>query len=469
MIYEKESKRRDEMSEIKELIQSQRDYFHTNATKDINFRINNLNRLYKGIIAYEERILIALKKDLNKSKLEAYMTEIGMVLNEIGYFKKNIRRLAKNTIVPTPMAQFHGKSFIMKEPYGVVAILAPWNYPFQLSITPLVGAIAAGNCCVVKPSPDAGYTSMVIYDLITEYFPKKYIAVIEGGIDESNEILEEKLDYIFYTGSTRVGKLIMEKAAKNLTPVTLELGGKSPCIVDKTANLKLAAKRIVFGKFLNAGQTCVAPDYIYVHKSVKDELIKYLVFYTKQFYGDGKSDNKNDYVRIINEHHHNRLLSLIQGEDCIIGGEDKGSLQIEATILDNITWDSKIMREEIFGPILPILTYQNLTEVEIAIKNSGKPLALYLFTQDKKVERYVRMNISYGGGCVNDTIVHLATHHMGFGGVGESGMGSYHGRDSFDTFSHKKSIMKKSNWIDLPMRYRPYSHSKLKVIKRFLK
>lgn len=456
------------MTDIKGIVALQHSYFQTNATKDINFRLKNLERLYQGIKAYEERILIALRKDLNKSSFEGYMTEIGMVFNEISYFKKNLKKLAKANHVKTPLAQAIGSSKVTYEPYGVVGILAPWNYPFQLSIAPLVGAIAAGNCAIIKPSPDAIHTSYVINQLISEYFPNKYIAVIEGGIEESNQLLEEKLDYIFYTGSTYVGKLIMEKAAKHLTPVTLELGGKSPCIIDKTANLKLAAKRIVFGKFLNAGQTCVAPDYIYVHKDKKEELIGYLTFYLKKFYGEDALNNK-DYVRIINRKHYDRLLSLIEGETIVIGGKGNEDLQIQPTILDNITTESRIMEEEIFGPILPILTYEHLTDVVNYIKGGDKPLALYLFTQDKKVERYILNTVSFGGGCINDTIVHLATHHMGFGGVGASGMGAYHGKDSFLTFSHKKSIMKKSNLIDIPMRYAPYTSKKLRLIKRFLK
>lgn len=456
------------MTTIKMIVEKQRRFFYTNKTKNISFRLRNLNLLYRAISEYEERILIALKKDLNKSSMEGYMTEIGMVLNEISYFKKNVKRLAKVTPVKTPLAQFPSRSFVISEPYGLVLILAPWNYPFQLSIAPLVGAIAAGNCCIVKPSPDAPYTSRVMADMIHEYFPSEYITVVEGGIRVSDELLEEKFDYIFYTGSTRVGKIIMEKAAKHLTPVSLELGGKSPCIIDKTANLKLAAKRVVFGKFLNAGQTCVAPDYIFVHKDSKEKFIEYVIFYINQLFGSNPLENK-DYPKIINERHYKRLLDLIGDEDIVLGGRGNDKLQIEPTILDNITKDSNIMKEEIFGPILPIMTYKNLKEVANYISNKPKPLAMYLFTQDKKTERYILSNLSFGGGCVNDTIIHLATHSMGFGGVGESGMGSYHGKDSFDTFTHKKSIVKKSNLIDLPMRYAPYTKYKEKLVRMFLK
>ncbi len=456
------------MKTIEMIVEKQRKFFSTNITKDISFRQRNLNKLYRAITEYEERILEALKKDLNKSSMEGYMTEIGMVLNEISYFKKNIKKLAKVKSVKTPLAQFPSKSFIISEPYGLVLVMSPWNYPFQLSMAPLVGAIAAGNCCILKPSPDAPYTSRVMADMIKEYFSPSYITVVEGGIPISDELLEEKFDYIFYTGSTRVGKIIMEKAAKHLTPVSLELGGKSPCIIDKTANLKLAAKRIVFGKFLNAGQTCVAPDYIFVHKDSKEKLIEYLVFYINQLFGGNPLYNK-DYPKIINERHYKRLLELMEDEDIVIGGKGNENLQIEPTILDNINKDSKVMREEIFGPILPILTYKNLKEVADYVTNNPKPLALYLFTEDKKSERYILSNLSFGGGCVNDTIIHLATHSMGFGGVGESGMGSYHGKDSFDTFTHKKSIVKKSNIIDLPMRYAPYTKNKEKLVRMFLK
>lgn len=455
------------MELVKSIVKEQRKFFASNRTKDISFRLQSLDILEKAIIEKEDKILEALRKDLNKSSFEGFMTEIGMVLDEIKFFKKNLRRLAKVKWVATPLAQFPSKSFIVSEPYGVVLIISPWNYPFQLSIAPLVGAIAAGNTAIMKPSPESHHTSIVLKEMIEEYFPTSYITVVTGDEKVSNALLDEKMDYIFFTGGTRVGKIVMEKAAKNLTPVTLELGGKSPSIIDKTANIKLAAKRIAFGKFLNAGQTCVAPDYIYVHKDVKEKLINYLLFYIKEFYGNAPI-NHPDYPKMINERHYNRVLSLIEEENIVTGGYGNDRMQIAPTILDNITPNSKIMSEEIFGPVLPILTFTSIKEVTSYVLSNPKPLALYLFTRSKKVEQYILKNISFGGGCINDTIVHLATHHMGFGGVGDSGMGSYHGKYSFDTFSHKKSILKKSNRIDLPIRYYPVTNWKDKLVRFFL-
>ncbi len=455
------------MELVKSIVKEQRKFFASNRTKDISFRLQSLDILEKAIIEKEDKILEALRKDLNKSSFEGFMTEIGMVLDEIKFFKKNLRRLAKVKYVATPLAQFPSKSFIVSEPYGVVLIISPWNYPFQLSIAPLVGAIAAGNTAIMKPSPESHHTSIVLKEMIEEYFPTSYITVVTGDEKVSNALLDEKMDYIFFTGGTRVGKIVMEKAAKNLTPVTLELGGKSPSIIDKTANIKLAAKRIAFGKFLNAGQTCVAPDYIYVHKDVKEKLINYLLFYIKEFYGNDPI-NHPDYPKMINERHYNRVLSLIEEENIVTGGYGNDRMQIAPTILDNITPNSKIMSEEIFGPVLPILTFTSIKEVTSYVLSNPKPLALYLFTRSKKVEKYILKNISFGGGCINDTIVHLATHHMGFGGVGDSGMGSYHGKYSFETFSHKKSILKKSNRIDLPIRYFPISNWKDKLVRFFL-
>lgn len=455
------------MELVKSIVKAQRKFFASNRTKDISFRLQSLDILQKAIIENEHKILEAVAKDLNKSSFEGFMTEIGMVLEEIKYFKKNLRKLAKVKFVPTPLAQFPSSSFIVSEPYGVVLIISPWNYPFQLSIAPLVGAIAAGNTAIIKPSPESFHTSKALKEMIEEYFPSNYITVITGDEKVSNALLDEKMDYIFFTGGTRVGKIVMEKAAKHLTPLSLELGGKSPCIIDKTANIKLAAKRIAFGKFLNAGQTCVAPDYIYVHKDVKEKLINYLLYYIKEFYGSDPLNNP-DYPKIINEKHYNRILSLIEEKNIVTGGYGNDRLQIAPTILDNITPSSKVMSEEIFGPVLPILTFTSINEVKNYILSNPKPLALYLFTRSKKVEEYILKTISFGGGCINDTIVHLATHHMGFGGVGDSGMGSYHGKHSFETFSHKKSILKKSNRIDLPIRYFPITDWKDKLVRFFL-
>lgn len=453
---------------IEEIVKKQREYFSTGVTKEVSYRIRALVKLRETILKNEQKIKDALKEDLGKSEFESYMTEIGMVLDELRYLIKHTPDWAKNKRVRTPLAQFAAKSFVVSEPYGVVLVMSPWNYPFQLSIEPLIGAIAAGNCVVVKPSAYSSHTSNVIAEILQECYPEEYITVIQGGRQENQELLEQKFDYIFFTGGVEVGKVVMEKASKYLTPVSLELGGKSPCIVDKTANLKVAAKRLVFGKFLNAGQTCVAPDYVYVHKSVKVKLISHIMKYLEEFYGKNPLKNP-DYPKIINEKHYKRILGLIESETILAGGQGINHEKIAPTILDNISPNSKVMQEEIFGPILPLLTYENINEVVHYINSKPKPLALYLFTSSKRLEQHILGNVSFGGGCINDTIIHLATSHMGFGGVGQSGMGSYHGKHSFDTFSHKKSIVKKANWIDLPMRYLPYSKGKEKLVRMFLK
>jgi aldehyde dehydrogenase (NAD+) len=355
----------------------------------------------------------------------------------------------------------------MPEPYGVALIMAPWNYPLQLSLEPLIGAVAAGNCAILKPSAYAPKTSQVIADIVSECFRPEHVSVVQGGRQENGDLLKQRFDYIFFTGGVVVGRQVMENASRHLTPVSLELGGKSPCIIDKSADLRVAAKRLAFGKFLNAGQTCVAPDYLFVHSGVKDEVVNYLKQDIKEFYGDTPLDNK-DYPRIVNEKHFNRLQGLLRGEHILAGGEVNDRLQLAPTLADGITAESPLMQEEIFGPILPILTFEDIGEVIDYVGSREKPLALYLFTRDKAVERRVLTSLSFGGGCINDTIIHLASSHMGFGGVGYSGMGSYHGKESFKTFSHYKSIVKKYNWIDLPFRYLPYSKTKFKLIKMFL-
>jgi len=453
---------------IEDIVQKQQSYFFTGVTKVVSYRMNALMKLKETIVAKEDMIVDALKKDLNKSEFESYMTEIGMVLDEIRFLMKHTPSWAKNKYCKTPLAQFAARSFVVSEPYGVVLIMSPWNYPFQLSIEPLVGAIAAGNCAILKPSAYAPHISEVIADIIAKCFPPEYITVIQGGRQENQELLEQKFNYIFFTGGVEVGKLVMEKAARHLTPVSLELGGKSPCIIDKTANLKLAAKRLAFGKYLNSGQTCVAPDYLFVHKDVKDKVVTYLKEYITAFFGAEPLENP-DYPKIINEKHYQRIMGLIEGENILVGGTGKNNSQIAPTILDNITPQSKVMQEEIFGPILPILTFERIEEVISYVSSQPQPLAIYLFTTDRRMEKHIVNTISFGGGCINDTIIHLATSHMGFGGVGQSGMGSYHGKLSFDTFSHKKSIVKKANWIDLPMRYQPYTKGKEKLVRMFLK
>lgn len=453
---------------IKVLLEKQKTYFSSGETKDVTCRLNALKRLKTVIKDNEKDILDALNKDLNKATFEAYATEVGMIYNELNDAIKNLRKWSKVKRVRTPITQFKSSSYIVSEPYGIVLIMSPWNYPFQLTIAPLIGAIAGGNCAVVKPSAYSPNTSKIINKVLSSCFNKEYIAVVEGGREANQELLLEKFDYIFFTGSVAVGRTVMEKASKNLTPITLELGGKSPCIVDKDVNIDLAARRIVWGKTINSGQTCVAPDYVYVHKDVKDSLLSAMKKYIIEFYGYQPCKN-SDFPRIVNEKHFKRLIGLIDNEKIYTGGDfDESNLKISPTILDNVDREDPVMQEEIFGPILPVLTFSEIKEVISAVNNNPKPLALYLFTNNKEVENRIIKNISFGGGCINDTIVHLATPYMPFGGVGESGMGSYHSKWSFDTFTHKKSIMKKSFFVDIKLRYPPYKN-KLDVLKKIMK
>ena len=453
---------------IDEVINKQREFFNTVKTKDVKFRLEHLKKLKNSIIANEGEIKKALKEDLNKSESESYMTEIGMTLSELSYDIRHVRGWSKNKRVGTPLAHFPARSFISKEPYGVALILSPWNYPFMLLIEPLIGAISAGNCAVLKPSEFAPNTANVIEKIVKECFEEEYVTVIQGDKDVSQSLIEKKFDYIFYTGGTRVGKIVMQEASKNLVPVTLELGGKSPCIIDEKYSMHLAAKRLLFGKLLNAGQTCIAPDYVLINKNVKDEFINELRKILKEFLGENPVENE-DYPKIVNERHFERLTNLIDGENVVIGGKsDENLLKIEPTILDNPKIDSKVMSEEIFGPILPVITYEKIEDAIEYIKKFEKPLALYMFTNDKKIQNKILNEISFGGGCINDTIIHIANSNMGFGGVGYSGIGNYHGKRSFDTFSHERSITKKYS-LDLPMRYMPYNDFKDKLVKMFLK
>ncbi len=454
---------------IEKIVERQREFFRTDKTKDLRFRLEALERLEASIKLHEEELNRALKKDLNKSVLESYMTEVGMTLAELSYVKKHLPLWNMKRYVATPLAQFYASSYTVAEPYGVVLVMAPWNYPFMLSMEPLIGAIAAGNCCVVKPSAYAPAVSAVIQTVVREAFPGKYVAVVEGGRKENTELLDQRFDYIFFTGGVTVGKLVMEKASRNLTPVTLELGGKSPCIVTQHAKLSLAAKRLVFGKFLNSGQTCVAPDYALVDERVKEKFLSCLVYWIEKMMGKEPLENP-DYPRMINEKHYQRVLGLVKGEKISCGGYgNPQTLQITPTILEDVSWDAPVMQEEIFGPVLPVITYRTLDEAIKKVREREKPLALYLFTEDGKEQREVQKSLSFGGGCINDTIIHLATSRMGFGGVGNSGMGSYHGKESFETFSHRKSIVKKSTWMDLPFRYMPYTKTKEKLIRLFLR
>lgn len=455
--------------DIAQLAERQRSYFQSGKTLDIEGRIRALERLESGILKYEPRLLEALKKDLGKSGMESYMCEVGLTLSELRYVKKHVRRWSKDHVAPTPLAQFHAKSFTVQEPYGVALVMSPWNYPVLLTLEPLIGALAAGNCCVVKPSAYSPATSRVMAEMIGELFSREYVAVVEGGRAENAGLLEQKFDYIFFTGGVKVGKLVMEKASAHLTPVTLELGGKSPCIIDHTANLKLAARRLAFGKYLNCGQTCVAPDYVLVEKSVKDRLLEYLCQEIRAQYGEEPLKNP-DYGKMINRKHFDRVSGLIDEKKVVLGGEsDPGTLRIAPTVLDGVLPEDKVMQEEIFGPVLPVLTVESMDEACAFVKARPKPLALYLFTGDKATEKRFLKEVPFGGGCVNDTIIHLATSHMGFGGVGNSGMGSYHGKKSFDTFSHEKSIVKKYTWMDMPLRYQPYDKLKERLVRMFVR
>ena len=453
---------------IRKMVNRQRRFFYTGKTLNIRFREMALIRLRNSILAHEEDINRALKLDLGKSPSETYMCETGMVLAEISYMLKHMRSFGKEQSVKTPLAQFAARSFIKPSPYGVALIMSPWNYPFLLTMEPLVDALAAGNTAVVKPSAYSPFTSEIIEKILTACLPKKYVAVVTGGRKENQWLLREKFDYIFFTGSQSVGREVMRHAARRLTPVTLELGGKSPCIVDETANIKLAARRIVFGKYLNCGQTCVAPDYIYCAPAIKDDLIAEMSRQIRRQFGERPLANMN-YGRIVNEKHYKRLLGLMDRDKVVVGGEaDEELLQIAPTIMDHVTFEDAVMQEEIFGPILPVLTYRSLDEAISRINHSAHPLALYMFTESKSNADKVMSHCGFGGGCINDTVIHLATSEMGFGGFGESGMGAYHGKAGFDTFSHYKSIVDKKTWLDLPIRYQPYHKVFDFLVKRFM-
>ena len=449
---------------IESILQEQRAFFAAGSTLDVDYRIRQLKKLYAAIKQLEPEILAALKEDLGKSGYEGFMCETGLVLSEISYMIRHTRRFAREKTVYTPLAQFASRSYRTPCPYGNVLIMSPWNYPFLLTIDPLATAIATGNTAVVKPSAYAPATGAIVEKLIAQCFAPEYIAVIRGGRQENAALLRQKFDFIFFTGSQSVGKEVLRQAADHLTPAVLELGGKSPCIVDSSAKLELAAKRIVFGKFLNCGQTCVAPDYILCDRAIKDELITHLNRQIRLQFGEDPLANPH-YGKIINRKHFDRLLTLSNDLQA-----DPETLQIAPTVLENATWDCPAMAEEIFGPILPVLTYDHFEDIFPQLQNRPNPLALYLFSESKAHIRAVTERLSYGGGCINDVVIHLATSKMGFGGVGESGMGAYHGKTGFDTFSHSKSIVDKKTWLDLPMRYQPYK-SKLyeKLLHLFLR
>lgn len=455
--------------QIHSIVSAQKAYFTSGITLPVDNRIAALKRLEAAIRAHEKDIERALYADLGKSRAEGYMCETGMVYSELTYIISHVRAFAKEKRVRTPFAQYVSHSYTKPTPRGVTLIISPWNYPLMLTLDPLADAIAAGNTAVVKLSAYSPYTSAVLQNIIADCFDPAYVTVITGGREENSCLLNERFDHIFFTGSQAVGKEVMRHAAENLTPVTLELGGKSPCVVDKTAKLNLAARRIVFGKFLNCGQTCVAPDYIYCDASIQDDLMKALIREIKRQFGADVLAN-SDYGKIINRKHFERICRLIPQEKVVYGGKtDKETLRISPTILSDITWDDAVMQEEIFGPVLPILTYENIEDALQQINAHPHPLAFYLFTQDKKLMRHVTESCPFGGGCINDTIIHLATTNMGFGGTGASGMGAYHGKIGFDTFSHTKSIVDKKTWLDLPMRYQPYSALYEKMVRMFMR
>ena len=455
--------------QINNIIDTQLRFFSTGATLPCSYRIDALRRLKDSIKRHESDILAALKCDLGKGPQESYMCEVGLTLSEISYMLSHVRRFAKEKTVITPLAQFASRSYVKPSPYGTVLIMSPWNYPFLLTMEPLVDAIAAGNTAVVKPSAYSPATSAVIAMIIEDCFKPEYVASVTGGRAENTCLLNADFDYIFFTGSQAVGKEVMRQAAEHLTPVTLELGGKSPCIIAADADLKLAARRIVFGKYLNCGQTCVAPDYVLCHSSVRDSFIECVKKEIVRQFGEKPLDNP-EYGKIINEKHFKRILGLIDTNKLVHGGAcDEAALRIEPSVMKDVTENDAVMQEEIFGPLLPVLTYDDEDSMLARINSHDHPLALYVFSSNKKFIKKITSCVSFGGGCVNDTIIHLATSNMGFGGVGGSGMGSYHGKDGFDTFTHHKSIVDKKTWLDLPMRYQPYSKVMDKLIRMFVK
>ncbi|MBG9910230.1 aldehyde dehydrogenase [Bacillus xiamenensis] len=452
------------MSKFTELLHKQK-----NVQKPaVQERIRLLHDLKAAIKQHEKDILQALAHDLHKSEQEAYTTEIGMVYEEINHTVKHLHKWAKPSRAKTPLTHIGSKSMIIKEPYGSVLIIAPWNYPFQLALSPLVGAISAGNAVTLKPSELTPQVSKVIGTIVERVFKEDLAAVVEGGVDVSTELLKLPFDYIFFTGSVAVGKVVMEAAAKHLTPVTLELGGKSPCIVMPDADIKLAAKRITFGKFTNAGQTCIAPDYLLVHESIKEDLLREMVTCIRDFYGEQPETNPH-FGKNVTQRHFDRLSQFLSNGTIVTGGQrNEQELKIAPTILDHITWEDPVMQEEIFGPILPVMTFDSLHEATDMVKARPKPLALYLFTTSKETEAYVLDNLSFGGGCINDTLMHVATPYLPFGGVGESGMGRYHGKESFFTFTHEKSVLRQTNRFDFSFRY-PNAKNGLEIVRKFLK
>ena len=453
----------------KKMFETQRAYYQGGATQSYEARRRALDRLLQGLEEHEDKLLKALQQDLGKAPFEGYMSEIGMVREELHWHRRHLKKMMRPRRVSTPLAQFPSRSFRSPHPRGLVLVMAPWNYPVQLSLSPLVGAVAAGNCVVLKPSNDAPHTAQAMANLLRQCFDPGQVAVVLGGRAENQALLDLPFDHIFFTGGETVGRLVLEKAARHLTPVTLELGGKSPCIVAKDADLSLAARRIVFGKFLNAGQTCVAPDYLLVDRSVMQPLLDCLEQQIRQAFGEDPL-RCPEYPRIVNDKHFERLRGLLEHGTIRMGGRwDAQQRRIEPTMLVDVRPDDPVMQQEIFGPLLPVLPYDTVEQAIRFVADRPHPLALYLFTQEKSVQQEILEKLQFGGGCINDTIIHLATTHMPFGGVGRSGMGAYHGQASFDTFTHYRSIMKKATWLDLPVRYHPYTEKKETTLRRVMR
>lgn len=458
------------MEDINLIFKNQKEFFESGKTINVDYRIKSLKKLNDIIKKNEDKILSELKKDLGKSNFEGYVTEVGILYDDINFHIKNVKKWSSEEKRKSPIVYYPSKSYIYKEPYGVTLIIGPFNYPFQLVIAPLIGAISAGNTAIIKPSENSRNIALLLEKLINENFPEGYLRVVNplGGKETVSLLLDKPFDYIFFTGSVRVGKLVMQKAAQHLTPVTLELGGKSPCIVDSDAKLKLAAKRIVWGKFLNAGQTCVAPDYLCVHKSVKDELLKLIINEIRVQFGENVR-NSEDYPRIVNKSSLERLSGYLNDGKIYYGGNiDEDNLYMEPTLIIKPDLNSPLMSDEIFGPILPILVYEDLDNVIKFINYREKPLALYYFSESKKKIKYVLTSTTSGGVTINDTIIHVANPNLPFGGVGNSGVGKYHGKESFETFTHNKSVMKRGTFIEFNIRFAPYKN-KLNLVKRIMK
>jgi aldehyde dehydrogenase (NAD+) len=454
---------------VKKIIKAQRAFFESGITLDLEFRINTLRRLYRAIQRYEHEITDALHKDFMKPPFEGYITEVGVILDEIRHTRKHLRKWAKPKKVKTPLIHFPSKSYVHPEPYGTTLIIAPWNYPFQLMMSPLIGALAAGNTAVLKPATDTKHTAEVIRKIIDETFTKDYVVVFDGTRKQGRKLVEEDFDYIFFTGSTAAGKVVAQAAGSHLTPCTLELGGKSPAIVAASADLDITARRIVWGKFVNAGQTCIAPDYLMVEESVREELLGKMKAMIRAFYGEDPRTSES-YSRIINTSQYDRIVRLLESGEIYTGGrKNRKDRYIEPTILTNVKYSDPIMKEEIFGPVLPVLSIKKLDDAVKVINNGNRPLAAYIFSSDKKEQEKIIREVRYGGGCINDVLMHVANPHLPFGGVRASGQGRYHGEYSFKTFSNMKSVLRKGYKFDMVLRYPPYSQGALSLIKRMMK